>query len=324
MENEIKISTSQINPVDFYNKNHVQECFDFMLTVKNVKSVGIDALTYVINVSDETKRMIVVDNGLFMAQMDNGLKMIPGVEHTPFQMLQKFGFKDNFYGALYYVMTKHMGHGCDYVRVGVNYVKVSHYNDRFSVKRKELLKWDKTTIVDDLGKGVLLDIPKYDSFIIKPNNKDYQSVVEGKYNMYAEFSHTPMAKEDYKSKDQWKWIDTLIHHIFGEQYEMGITYFKTLYDHPQQALPILAMVSKENQTGKTTLIELITIMFGDNTVLANSKTISSNFNSAYATKNIMMIEEALFEKKADAEKIKALVTQKTININPKNLSECFL
>ena len=80
-------------------------------------------------------------------------------------------------------------------------------------------------------------------------------------------------------------------------------------------------MSEENQTGKSTFGELLAILFGDNTVLANNHTLSSGFNSAYATKNIMVSEEALFEKKQDAEKIKSLATQKTINVNTKNVTE---
>lgn len=315
------VSTSQINPVDYFNKNHAHDMFEMMLQVKNVRPSGIDSLTYVENHTDESKRMIVIQpDGHFVAEMDNGLKLPLNTPYSPFQMLQKFLFKNNFIAAMNHVMMKFMGIDNDYIRVGVDYCKVIQSRDGWDIKRKKIIAWNKTTIVDDLGKGAIYDINKYDSFIIEPNNKDYQPVVYGMYNMYADFVHKPTTDPNQTPK-QFPWIEQLIRHIFGEQYEMGITYFKVLYDHPKQILPVLCLVSEENQTGKSTFGELLAILFGDNTVLANNHTLSSGFNSAYATKNIMVIEEALFEKKQDAEKIKSLATQKTINVNTKNVTE---
>jgi len=139
--------------------------------------------------------------------------------------------------------------------------------------------------------------------------------------LYAEFPHKPL---DYDKKDEetvLRWSLTLLRHIFGEQYELGIKYMKVLYEHPKQILPILVLVSEERGTGKTTFLNWLKMLFGDNMVIINPENISSQFNSSYATKNIAAIEESLFDSMQATEKLKNLSTQKTILINTKNVQE---
>ena len=73
-------------------------------------------------------------------------------------------------------------------------------------------------------------------------------------------------------------------------------YMKVLYENPKQILPILVLVSEERETGKTTFLNWIQMLFGENSILISSNNITSDFNSSYATKNIILIDEALIEK----------------------------
>jgi len=113
------------------------------------------------------------------------------------------------------------------------------------------------------------------------------------------------------------WTETLLRHIFGEQYELGLRYMQILYLHPDRSTVILALVSTERQTGKTTFLNWINAMFGSNVALISSSDFLSGFNSQYATKNIIAIEETLFEQKLTIEKLKALATAKHVQINEK-------
>lgn len=325
----LPVGIETINPVDFFSRYHVQEMFDMMKGVKSFKSYTINTLTYEINAEDSKKRTFTILENMFVVTDENGLNLPVGRKLSAFQMLQMFIFKDNFEGAVLHVMYEYMKIEIPYIRVGTNYFRVLvSMNERVLENQKslfieetEVVKWDKTTIVDDHGRGFLSRIPKYNSFTIEPDNKSFQPVINGKYNRYEKFKYMPLDQEEPISKDQFKWIDTMIKHIFQEQYDLGITYVKVLYDLPKQTLPILCLVSKENQTGKSTFTNFIQRLFGDNTVLANNQTISSGFNSSYATRNIMVIEEALMTKKQDAEKLKALSTQETISVNEKNVTE---
>ena len=200
-----------------------------------------------------------------------------------------------------------------FVRVGINYFKIIEKKDRFGTKHTELKQWNKQEIVEDLGRAALKDVVKYDDFTIEPNNIKYKSAVDGCYNMYRKFPHRPKA-------GSWKWTKILMQHIFGEQYEQGITYLQVCYTLPKQALPVLVLVSEKRQTGKSTFIDWMNAIFGNNMGIINPDDIGRDFNANYATNNIIAIEETLIDKSASVEKIKSLSTQKFITVNMKHVS----
>jgi hypothetical protein len=63
------------------------------------------------------------------------------------------------------------------------------------------------------------------------------------------------------------------------------------------------------------------MLFGSNTAIISSLDFQSAFNGHYATKNIVMIEETLFDKKITIERLKALATSKVLSINRKNIDQ---
>lgn len=201
-----------------------------------------------------------------------------------------------------------------YIRVGVDYFKVLYKPDRHSNYRVELKRWKKEEIALDHGRDLLKSIPKYDDFVIVPNNIDYQREINNFYNLYGEFSHKPI-------EGLWHWTEILLRHVFGEQYEIGIKYLQCLYLHPQQALPVLVLVSKERQTGKSTFIDWLYSIFGANMVIISPKDLAREFNGSYSKANIIAIEETLIEKNHVVESVKAISTQKYINANMKNVND---
>jgi hypothetical protein len=62
------------------------------------------------------------------------------------------------------------------------------------------------------------------------------------------------------------------------------------------------------------------MLFGDNMAMLSSSDFLSSFNH-YGRKNIIAIEETLFEKRLTMEKLKALATQKHITINEKYVAQ---
>jgi hypothetical protein len=318
------ISFNDINPIDYYNFNHIQDCFDLLCKINNVRKTGIDSLTYVKNEQDSSKRMIVVEDGFFLPKLKNGLNLEVGVRYSAFMLLQKVVYKNNFSKALNYVKYKKMNHDMDYIRVGVKYYKIIIKKDRYKVDRTELKVWDKTIINDDLGRDFLLDIPKYDDFTIVPNNKEYNRIIGNNYNLYSPFAHQPCTLKKLDKELGFFWTNNLLKHVFGEQYDLGLKYMKLLYDSPKQALPILVLVSEERETGKSTFVDFLTILFGDNSVVINPQDIANGFNSSYATKNVIAIEESRFESVQATEKLKNLSTQKKILVNAKFVQQSSL
>jgi len=82
-------------------------------------------------------------------------------------------------------------------------------------------------------------------------------------------------------------------------------------------LPVLALVSTERETGKTTFLNYIQMLFGENSTLINPSDLMSNFNDAYATKNIIMVDETVIDKAHTVEKLKSIATAKTMSVSQK-------
>lgn len=198
--------------------------------------------------------------------------------------------------------------------MGVDYFKILHKQDRYGITRTELKKWKKEEITLDHGRDILRDIKKYDDFVMIPDNINYNSIEGDYYNLYAPLTHTP-------AEGDWKWTRVLLEHIFGDQFEIGLKYLQVLYLHPKQALPVLALVSKDRQTGKSTFIDWLMTIFGANMVIISPDDLNRQFNGSYSRANIIAIEETLIRKDQIVEKVKSLSTQKTINANLKNVND---
>jgi len=185
------ISPNDINPVDYFNRNYVQWTYDFMLKQKNINQTSINSFTYVQNKSDQTKHMVSIVDGHFVANMPNGLGLShdEGVKYTPFQMLQKFKFKDKFTPALHFVIREIMLNKSEFIRVGVKYFKVISKVDQNGIKRKILKVWDRNVLIDDYGKDILDTVEKFDDFTMVPSNTDYQPLIGNNYNLYRPFTH---------------------------------------------------------------------------------------------------------------------------------------
>ena len=206
------------------------------------------------------------------------------------------------------------GEQIPYIRVGTDFFKVIHKPDRFGIEREELKKWNQQTLLIDHNKTYLGKIPSYDDFIIIPDNIAPEPIINNCYNMYAKFPHKP-------KKGKYKWTAEMLNHVFGDQIDAGMMYMKVLYENPKQALPILVLVSEERQTGKSTFLDWLNMLFGANMVSIEPDTIGAAFNGEFATKNIIAIDETILDKQIAVEKIKSLATKKFISVNIKMVQQ---
>ncbi len=230
--------------------------------------------------------------------------------YTPFQILIILRFRGNYNAGLNWIVSRFFSEDIPYLRIGVDYFKKIKKRDRFGIDGTELKKWKKEEIKEDFGKDHINKIAKFDNFTLVPNNFEHQEVIDNCFNLYHPFRHKEEA-------GRCEWSLTLMEHIFGEQLNLGLRYLQCLYLHPDRMLPILVLVSTERQTGKTTFLNWLNMIFGDNCVMINPSDLTSDFNSSYATANIIEIEETLIEKSVTVEKLKAISTGKFIGVNEK-------
>jgi hypothetical protein len=230
-------------------------------------------------------------------------------------LLRFGGIAKDAYSFVEYELKKNEFPFC---RVGVDYYKNIVKKNRYGCEVSELKQWNKIEIKDD-HKGQFSLLKKYDDFTIEPDNINYKQSINGFYNQYPKFCHEPV--DWYVTQKDIPYTIKLLKHLFGNQYEYGLKYMNVLYKHPAQAQYILCFVSEENNTGKTTFIDFLQMIFANASIQIPPSSLGQHFNYIYSTKNLILIEEAVTEKTQTVETLKALSTQKFITVNRKNVSE---
>ena len=125
----------------------------------------------------------------------------------------------------------------EFIRVGTTLYKIveqPRLNGGYVRKR---IAWNNETLRQDYGKDYIGSVPKYDGFCTVPEHVSYQPVIGKFLNLYEPIPHQPQ-EGDFPS------VRSLVEHIFGEQYELGMDYLQLLYLQPIQKLPILLLVSE--------------------------------------------------------------------------------
>lgn len=252
---------------------------------------------------------------------NNKWKIPLGVS-SKFALLTEIKFKGDWNAAQSYVQFYLMGSKAPYIRVGCDYFKVISKDTQYGGTLTYPKPWKKETITDDHTKSIISIIQKYDDFIIVPDNKNYQAVIKNCYNLYSEFTHKPF--NGPVTENDIPVTIGFLKHIFQEHFELGLIYMKVLYERPAQKLPILCLVSETNETGKTTFINFLEMIFGGNYVLVSPDDLTKGFNLSFATKNIIAAEEAFVEKSQGVEKLKSLSTGKSIIMSRKFIDDTSL
>lgn len=198
----------------------------------------------------------------------------------------------------------------EFIRVGTTLYKIVNQpriNGGFVKKR---IVWNNETLRQDYGKDFIATVPKYDGFCTVPNHVDYQPVVDKFLNLYEPIGHQP-------KEGEFPHIESLIRHIFGEQYELGIDYLQLLYLQPVQKLPILLMVSEERNTGKSTFLNFLKAVFQNNVTFNTNEDFRSQFNVDWAGKLLVVVDEVLLNRREDSERLKNLSTTLSYKVEAK-------
>ena len=198
----------------------------------------------------------------------------------------------------------------EYIRVGTSLYKLAHQPLANGTTVLRRIPWSFGTIRQDYGKSHTPPIKKYDGFCTVPSHTDYHKEIDGFYNLYEPITHVPVEGE-------FPDIIKLMRHIFGEQFELGLDYMQLLYRQPTQKLPILLLVSEERNTGKTTFLNFLKAVFQDNTTFNTNEDFRSQFNSDWAGKLLIVVDEILLCRREDSERLKNLSTAQTYKVEAK-------
>ena len=198
----------------------------------------------------------------------------------------------------------------EFIRVGTILYKIVNQpriNGGFVKKR---IVWNNETLRQDYGKDFIATVPKYDGFCTVPNHVNYQPVIDKFLNLYEPMGHQP-------KEGEFPHVESLISHIFGEQYELGMDYLQLLYLQPVQKLPILLMVSEERNTGKSTFLNFLKAVFQNNVTFNTNEDFRSQFNADWAGKLLIVVDEVLLNRREDSERLKNLSTTLSYKVETK-------
>ncbi len=205
--------------------------------------------------------------------------------------------------------------GEKYIRVATDYYRLSHILNARKQSFPVQQPWKKGVILGDYSKEIFNHIKKYIAFVNIPDNsesylKEHSHNGDAYFNLYEQMKFIPV---------QGDVTITLkfLSRIFQDKFDIILDYLKILYENPTQNLPVICLVSKIQETGKSTYMSWLCSIFGRNAIILGNEEFSTNFNSLYASKLIVCIDESFIDKTIIKEKIKRLTTTDSINMEAK-------
>ena len=198
----------------------------------------------------------------------------------------------------------------EFIRVGTTLYKIVEQPRLNGGYVKKRIAWNNETLRQDYGKDYIGSVPKYDGFCTVPEHIGYRPVVGKFLNLYEPIDHQP-------KEGDFSHIQSLVRHIFGEQYELGMDYLQLLYLQPIQKLPILLLVSEERNTGKSTFLNFLKALFQNNVTFNTNEDFRSQFNSDWAGKLLIVVDEVLLNRREDSERLKNLSTTLSYKVEAK-------
>lgn len=168
----------------------------------------------------------------------------------------------------------------------------------------------------------LEDVPRYESFTILPDNtENFKQNISNTFNMYMPMLHKPQkgkfdmtykflkhlfrGKSSIEFDEKGNWTENF---ILGDTFALMIDWVTILIQYPLEKLPVPCLYSPENGTGKTTFMQLIEEILGENATILGNEEFQQSFNAHYITKLFIGLDEAMVEKDIEKERLKKMVT----------------
>ena len=150
-------------------------------------------------------------------------------------------------------------------------------------------------------------VKKYKGFTVCPDFINPKSEIKGWLNLFEPLTYEP-------KEGEFPTIEKLFKHIFEEQLELGYDRFSILLRYPEHLQPILVLASTLQSTAKSTFLNFTTNLFKGNSVIINISEFSQKFNSLYASKLCIGIDETIISEQFIKERLKQYSTAKSIQL----------
>lgn len=230
----------------------------------------------------------------------------------------------------------------EFVKVGDDYFqRVIARDDYTGTYSTDYKRRKKDEIKTEKGKDFMGSIERYDQWTIRPTHQNFQRIYEYEYdglrnrllNDYHKLSYEAVAFDlptdwitmDYEQIPQITNVAKFFKHIanydkYGNQFVTLLwDYVSIMYLFPERKLQLLALVSTEEGTGKSTFIEFLLEIFGNNAVVAKTDSMTAKFNGLLAGKLVVGIEETKDNRDDLENTLKDLITGKKMLVERKTV-----
>ena len=226
-----------------------------------------------------------------------------------------------------------------FMRIGPDWVKTITKLNKYGEPEEEIVPWKISEITRDYKKypDFLEQIAKFDDFCNEPAfGTAYQRVHHGCYNLCAPLTWSPKSgsiavsmrflKHIFQGNslvnldEDGKPVSELL--TLGDSFAVALDWLSIVLQHPKQMLPVPILVSKDNNTGKSTFLKFLQLIFKSNMAVLNNELFKMRFNGHYITRYIIAIDEGFLDvdKKAEKERLKQLVTSDSAYLEHKGMN----
>ncbi len=196
--------------------------------------------------------------------------------------------------------------------------------------------YDKTSLDEQYGKLFKFGIKRYHGFINEPDfTENYKRVhfrKEGQtsytfYNVAEPIKHKAKKGEFPNCVKFFKHLfggnGTIEKPIVADRFTMFIDWLKICFQFPKQKLPMIILASAENNTGKSTLLDFLLYIFGNNAIKTDMEDIMSRFNPHNAYKKFKLLEEVWMDgdKNVVKNRLKDMITSQIGQVEAKGVNK---
>lgn len=230
-----------------------------------------------------------------------------------------------------------------FIRILDKYAKVVEIPLAGGTTATDIKKFGKGEIIEDYGKFFPKYVMKVDGLTIFPDNTPHfpqilETEKEGRvfrhYNMYKPIRHQPSQGDITNSLiylrhvfggkatlEQGENFEVQENNILGDPLSIALDWLTILYKYPKNFLPVILLLSKEQESGKTTMIDWLHAIYETNLISMKMEQFLGNFNKHWAFKLIRCIDEGSLDlEKAQAKNsFKNLTTAKNILVELKGI-----
>lgn len=215
-----------------------------------------------------------------------------------------------------------------FMRIGCDWFKLVEVPNKYGEMEEEIKKWKVGEITRDYEKkypSFLEDVLKYDAWCNVPSmNGSYQRNINNCFNIFNPMRWKAAPGNCDASlgflKHLFRGEATVTYNevegtysetaILGDPFTVALDYLTIMHRFPMHILPVLCLVSPENNTGKSTFLKWLRDIYGSNATIIDNERFKQSFNSHYITKYVIGIDEGFLDvdKRSEKERLKKLAT----------------